>query len=73
MSIPTYHRWKEQHGGAEKSTVKRLKEMEMENLRRKKLVAEQALNNAMLKDVAEGAEWSESDKGAAFARQVRQR
>jgi transposase-like protein len=37
VSVPTYHRWKEQHGGAEKSTVKRLKELEKENLRLKKL------------------------------------
>lgn len=69
VSVPTYHRWKEQHGGAEKSTVKRLKELEKENARLKKLVAEQALDNAMLKEIAEGAEWSESDKGEAFARQ----
>ena len=54
VSVPTYHRWKEQHGGAEKSTVKRLKELEKENLRLKKLVAEQALDNAMLKEIAEG-------------------
>ncbi|MEN3944116.1 hypothetical protein WJU23_22630 [Prosthecobacter sp. SYSU 5D2] len=33
VSVPTYHRCKEQHGGAEKSTVKRLTELEKENLR----------------------------------------
>ena len=54
VSVPTYHRWKEQHAGAEKSTVKRLKELEKENARLKKLVAEQALDNAMLKEIAEG-------------------
>lgn len=54
VSVPTYHRWKEQYGGAEKSTVKRLKELEKENTRLKKLVAEQALDNAMLKEIAEG-------------------
>ncbi len=54
VSVPTYHRWKEQYGGADQNTVKRLKELEKENSRLKKLVAEQALDNAMLKEIAEG-------------------
>lgn len=41
-------------GGVEKSTVKRLKELEKENLGLKKLVAEQALDNAILKEITEG-------------------
>jgi len=54
VSVPTYHRWKEQYGGADRNTIKRLKELEQENSRLKKLVAEQALDNAMLKELAEG-------------------
>ena len=54
VSAPTYRRWKEQYGGADQNTVKRLEELEKENNRLKKLVAEQALDNAMLKEIAEG-------------------
>ena len=44
-------RWQ---GGLEIEQAKRLKELEKENARLKKLVADQALDNAMLKDVAAG-------------------
>jgi len=54
VSPPTYHRWKEQYGGAREDTVKRLKELEKENARLKRLVADMALDNAMLKELAEG-------------------
>jgi len=54
VSPPTYHRWKEQYGGAKEETVKRLKELEKENGRLKRIVADQALDNAMLKELAEG-------------------
>ena len=54
VSPPTYHRWKEQYGGAREETVKRLKELEKENGRLKLIVADQALDNAMLKELAEG-------------------
>ena len=54
VSAPTYFRWKEQYAGAEQNTVKRLKELEKENSRLKKLVAEQALDIDMLKEVASG-------------------
>ncbi len=54
VSVPTYHRRKEQYGGADRSTVKRLKELEQENSRLKKLVADQALDNAMLKELVKG-------------------
>ena len=65
VSPPTYHRWKEQYGGAKEETVKRLKELEKENGRLKRIVADMALDNAMLKELAEGAERSETAKGAA--------
>lgn len=54
VSSPTYFRWKEQYAGAQPNTVKRLKELEKENARLKKLVAEQALDIDMLKEVASG-------------------
>ena len=54
VSEQTFHRWRNQYGGMKGSEAKRLKELEQENARLKKLVAEQALANAMLKEVAEG-------------------
>jgi len=42
VSEATYHRWEKQYNGAQMETVKRLKELEKENSRLKKLVAEQA-------------------------------
>lgn len=54
VSEPTYHRWKNQYGGMKGSDAKRLKELEKQNQRLKRLVAEQALDLLMLKEVAEG-------------------
>jgi transposase-like protein len=54
VSEPTYHRWKQEYGGMEGSDAKRLKELEKENQRLKRLVAEQALDLLMLKEVADG-------------------
>jgi len=58
VSPPTYHRWRQEFGGAKEETVKRLKEMEMEkekeNVRLKRLVADQVLDISILKEVAMG-------------------
>ena len=54
VSPPTYHRWKEQYEGAKEETVKRLKELEKENGRLKRIVADMALDNAMLRELNEG-------------------
>lgn len=54
VSAPTYHRWKQEYGGVKEDAMKRLKELEKENGRLKKLVADMALDNAILKEVAEG-------------------
>jgi len=54
VSPPTYHRWRQEYGGAKEETVKRLKELEKENMRLKRLVANQALDLSILKEVAEG-------------------
>ena len=44
----TYYRWRREYGGMDKSEVRRLKELERENARVKKLVAELALDKAIL-------------------------
>ena len=50
----TWHRWLAQCGGMKASDAKRLKELEVENARLKKLVANQALDIDMLREVAKG-------------------
>jgi len=50
----TYYRWRKQYGGLRVDHAKRLKRLEKENARLKKLVADQALDNAILKEVTEG-------------------
>ena len=54
ISVATYHRWNKEYSGAKTGAVKRLKELEKENARLKKLVAEQALDMDMLKEIAKG-------------------
>ena len=50
----TWHRWLAQYGAMKASDAKRLKELESENARLKKLVANQALDIDMLREVAQG-------------------
>ncbi len=50
----TFHRWRNQYGGMKAEEAKRLKELEQENTRLKKLVADLSLDNQILKEVAEG-------------------
>lgn len=52
ISAATFYKWKAKYGGLEVSEVRRLKALEEENARLKKLLAEAMLDNAMLKDVA---------------------
>jgi putative transposase len=54
VSGNTYYRWRKEYGGLEIDQAKRLKEIEKENQRLKKLVAEQALDNAILKEASRG-------------------
>ena len=54
VSEQTYHRWRQQYGSMQADDVKRLKELEYENGRLKRIVADQALDIRALKDVAEG-------------------
>lgn len=48
----TYYRWRKEYGGVRTDQVKRLKELEKENVRLKKVVADLALDNAILKEAA---------------------
>lgn len=50
VSEPTYARWRAQYGGMKADEARRLKELEIENTRLKKLVADQALDMAILKE-----------------------
>jgi putative transposase len=54
ISEPTYQRWRKQYSGMAKPQVKRLRELERENERLKRLVADQALDISMLKELAKG-------------------
>ena len=50
----TYYRWRKEYGGMRIEQAKRLKSLEKENARLKKLVADISLDNVILKEVAEG-------------------
>lgn len=54
MSDATYYKWRREYGGMQISQAKRLKELELENIRLKRAVADLTLSNLILKDVAEG-------------------
>ena len=51
ISSATFYKWKAKHGGLEVSDARRLKALEDENAKLKKLLAEAMLDNAMLKDI----------------------
>ena len=54
ISEATFHRWRNQYGGMKANAMKRLKELESENARLKKIVAEQAVDIDILKEVSRG-------------------
>ena len=54
ISEQTYYRWRREYGGLRIDQAKRLKQLERENQRLKKIVADQALDMAILKEVSEG-------------------
>ena len=54
ISEATLSRWRNQYGGMKSEEAKRLKQLEVENARLKKLVAELSLDIALLKEVASG-------------------
>jgi putative transposase len=54
ITVQTYYRWRKEYGGMDLSQAKRLKDLEKENPRLKKLVADQALDISILKEVNRG-------------------
>lgn len=54
VSEQTYYRWRNQYGGMKSEEAKRLKELEIENARLKRLLADAELDKAMLKEIASG-------------------
>lgn len=54
VSEQTYYRWRKEYGGMGVEQTKRLKELERENARLKKLVADLSLDNAILKETVKG-------------------
>jgi transposase-like protein len=54
VSDVTYYRWRKEYGGIQIEQAKRLKDLENENVRLKKLVADLSLDNAILKEVSKG-------------------
>lgn len=56
VAVKTYYRWKAKYGGMEVSDARRLKQLEEENRKLKRLIAQQALDIQTLKDLL-GKEW----------------
>ena len=54
VSGHTYYRWRKDYGGMSIDQAHRLKELEQENLRLKRLVADLSLDNSILKEAAQG-------------------
>jgi putative transposase len=54
VSEPTYHRWRNQYGGMKADDAKRLRELERENARLKRIVADKELEIDALREVAKG-------------------
>ena len=54
VSEATYHRWNRRYGAMSQDQLKRLKALERENARLKKIVADQAVDLSILKEAAEG-------------------
>lgn len=54
ISEQTYYRWRKEYGGIRTDQVQRLKELEKENARLKKLVADLSLDNSILRETVRG-------------------
>lgn len=51
ISVPTYYQWKAKYGGLDASELRRVKELEAENAKLKRMYAELALDNVAMKDL----------------------
>jgi putative transposase len=54
ISDQSYYRWRKEYGGMKIDQAKRYKELEQENARLKRLVADLSLDNSMLKEISKG-------------------
>lgn len=63
ISEATFYNWKSKYGGMETSDVKRLKELEEENFRLKKMYADLAMDNQILKELFTKKGWALPPKG----------
>jgi len=54
ISQQSYYRWRKEYGGLERDQARRLKDLEKENARLKRLVADLSLDKQVLKDIASG-------------------
>jgi putative transposase len=63
ISEATFYNWKSRYGGLEASDVKRLKDLEEENSRLKKMYAELSLDHSILKDVISKKGWGPASRG----------
>jgi len=54
ISEATFHGWKNRYGGMQTDSMKRLKDLESENARLKKIVADQAMDISILKEMSRG-------------------
>ena len=54
IAVQTYYRWRKEYGGLRVDQTKRLKQLEHENNRLKKIVADLSLDNSILKEVSSG-------------------
>jgi putative transposase len=66
VSSATFYKWKAKYGGLDVSDARRLKALEEENARLKKLLAEAMLDNAMLKDI-NSKKWRRPSRGARLS------
>lgn len=64
ISEATFYNWKSKYGGMEVSDVKRMKELEEENARLKKMFADLSLDNQILKDIFIKKGWALPQKGS---------
>lgn len=60
MSPATYYKWKSKYGGMDASELKRVKELEAENAKLKRMYANLALENEAIKDLLEKKPWLRS-------------
>jgi len=64
ISAATFYNWKSKYGGMESSDVRRLKELEEENARLKKMYADVAMDNQILKELFTKKGWALLPKGS---------